>query len=69
MSAGSKWSVVRLSGLGFIFGSVLALIWALVTLAGTDLAPGRLFGLVVLGGVAGAALLAVVANLRNVLVK
>jgi hypothetical protein len=61
--------VVRLSGLGFVCGSVLALIWALVTMAGTDLAPGRLFGLVVLGGVAGAALLAVVANLRNVLVK
>ena len=49
MSAGSKWSVVRLSGLGFVCGSVLALIWALVTMAGTDLAPGRLFGLVVLG--------------------
>jgi hypothetical protein len=52
-----------------VFGSVLSLIRALFTQAGTDLAPGTLFGLVVLGGVMGAALIAVVANLRNFLGK
>lgn len=65
----NRWSVLRLGGLGFVFGSVLSLIRALVQEAGTDLAPGTLFGLVMLGGVMGAAALAVVANVRNYLVK
>jgi hypothetical protein len=61
----NRWSIPRFAGLGFIFGSVLSMIRALVQEAGTDLAPGTLFGLVMYGGIGGAVLLGVVATARN----
>jgi hypothetical protein len=65
----NRWSVLRLGGLGFVFGSVVSLVRALVQEAGTALTPGDLLSLVFFGGIGGAALLAVVATARNFFVN
>jgi hypothetical protein len=61
----SKWSIIRLAGLGFVGGSVVAMVRILVDLSGTSLSPGGLLWLVFMGGLAGAALLGVAATVRN----
>ncbi len=65
----NRSNVRLLGGLGFVLGSVVSLVRALVQEAGTALAPGDLLGLVFYGGIGGSVLLAVAAAVRNFFVN